>query len=277
VELTPRYDGPAVIDVDALVSDPSAVVMRQRNRLAGALSQLSSEEWATPSRCEGWSVQDVAEHLAGVNQFWLLSIGAGLRGEPTRLLASFDPVTVPAAMVERARGASPATTLEKLAANNADLNALLGSMSESDWAKPAEAPPGHIAVRAVCAHALWDAWIHERDVLLPLGHDQQIEPDEVATALAYAAALGPAFYLNTGQALSGSLAVQARHPDLAFTLDVCDQVTVRLGARTDATALVEGDAVDLLESFSCRAPYPLVADDHRWLVDGLHRAFGAVG
>jgi uncharacterized protein (TIGR03083 family) len=277
MRLTPRYDGSAVIDVAALVADPSEAVIRQRNRLTGALAQLSSDEWSSPSRCEGWSVQDVAEHLAGVNQFWLLSIDAGLRGEPSRLLASFDPMTVPAAMVESARGAAPATTLEKLSASNAELAALLGSLSQSDWAKAAEAPPGHIAVRAVCAHALWDSWIHERDVLLPLQRDQQIQRDEVVTALVYAAALGPAFYLTIGHPSSGSLAVHARHPDLDFTVEVGDEVRVRLGAVTDATAVVEGNAVDLLEGFSCRAPHPHVADDHRWLVDGLHKVFDAAG
>jgi hypothetical protein len=186
-------------------------------------------------------------------------------------------VTVPAAMVERARGASPVATLERLATSNAELAACLRSLSEDDWARPAEAPPGHIAIRAVCAHALWDAWIHERDVLVPVGHHHQIEPDEVATSLAYVSALGPALYLNAGEVLSGSLAVEARHPDLAFTVEVGDQVTLRLGARADATAVIDGDAVQLLESLSRRLPHPLVADDHRWLVDGLNRAFGTVG
>ena len=277
MQLMPRYDGPSVIDVSAFVADPSVPVIRQRDRLAVALSQLSPEEWAAPSRCAGWSVQDVAEHLVTVNQFWVLSISAGIRDEPTRFLESFDPVTVPAALVESARGEAAATTLEKLTVSNAEFRALLDSMSERDWTKSAEAPPGHLAMEAVCAHALWDAWIHERDVLLPLGRDQQIERDEVVTALVYAASLGPAFYLNTGGESSGSLSVQASDPDVEFTVDVSHQVKVRPGAGTDRTAVIKGDAVDLVESFSTRAPLPLLAEDHRWLVDGLQQAFGAVG
>ena len=35
----------------------------------------------------------------------------------------------------------------------------------------------------VLHHALWDAWIHERDVLLPLGVSPTEEPDEVAALL----------------------------------------------------------------------------------------------
>lgn len=222
-------------------------------------------------------MQDVAEHLASVNQFFLSSIRSGLRGEPTRMLASFNPVKDPAAIVESARGAAPAETLERLAASNRELATLLRSLPECDWAKLAEAPPGHIAVSAVCAHALWDAWIHERDVLLPLGRDQQVETDEVTIALAYVAAIGPAVYLNAGRARSGSLAVRTSHPNLAFTVDVGDQVTVHAGAQTACTALVEGDAVDLLEGFSCRGPFPEVTLDHRWLVNGLHKAFGVSG
>lgn len=276
MQFAPRYDGQAVIDVTPFVRDPASAVIRQRDRLAGELSEISPGEWATPSRCAGWSVQDVVEHLAGVNQFWLLSIRAGLGGEPTRLLASFDPVAVPAAMVEAARGAPPAASLEKLSASNAELATLVRSLSDRERAMPAEAPPGHIAIGAVCAHALWDAWIHERDVLLPLGRHQQIEPDEVAIAMAYVAALGPAFYVNAGMARPGSLSVQAKDPNQTFIVDVGDRVCVRAGDGAEATVVVEGDAVALVEALSCRLPQPAVIDEHRWLVDGLRRAFGSV-
>ena len=273
MQFRPRYDGPPVIDVDAVVVDPSRAVIDQRARLAAALSDLSSRQWATASRCAGWSIQDVAEHLVSVNRFWVYSIAAGLRGEPTRFLESFDPVTVPAAIVEAARGEEPATTLEKLAASNSELATLLRSLSAGDWTKLAEAPPGHLALRAVCAHALWDAWIHERDVLLPLGLEQQIDPGEITPSLAYVAALAPAVHLNAGKVRKGSLAVQAHDPELSFTVQVGEQVTVVPESLAGAGAVVTGRAVDLLEGLSSRAPLPVVAEEDRWLVDGLQRAF----
>lgn len=275
MDLHPRYREPAVIDVSALITDPTVALIRQRARLCTMLSELSADEWATPSRCAGWSVQDVAEHLVSVNRYWLFSIGAGLQGEPTRLLESFDPVAVPAAIVEGARGAAPSATLEKLAASNDDLRDLLRSVSGDDWAKPAEAPPGHIALGAVCAHALWDAWIHERDVLLPLGGRQPVEPDEVATSLVYVTALAPAIYLNAGKNVSGTLTMRARRPDLDFTVEVDGQARARPAAQEDAGALVEGDAVDLVEMISARAPLPDLPSGSLWLVDGLHHAFDA--
>ena len=277
MKLAPRYEGPPVIDVDGVLGDPRAALVRQRERLAGALAGLSPEQWAVPSRCDGWSVQDVAAHLVSVNRFWLVSMGAGRRGEPTRLLESFDPVTVPAAIVAGTRGAPPAATLEELSASNAELAGLVGSLSEAELSMPAEAPPGHIALRAVCAHALWDAWVHERDVLLPLGRAPQAEADEIRVALVYAATLGPAFYLNGGSRRAGSLAVTASGPDLAFTVVVGDQVTARAGVEGGDSAQLGGDAVDLVERFSCRGPEPAVGEGQRWLVDGLRRAFDAPG
>jgi len=187
MRITPRYEGAAVINVDAVIRSPSTALVRQRGRLAKSLRGLSTEEWNTPSRCGGWTVQDVVEHLVGVNRFWSLSIRAGLRGEPTRLLASFDPVRIPAAMVAAARGASASATLDSFQATNAELGTLIGSLTDADWDKLAEAPPGHLAMRAVALHALWDSWVHERDILVPLSRQQAVESDEVLLSLAYAA------------------------------------------------------------------------------------------
>lgn len=35
----------------------------QRRRIADQLSELDADQWSTPSRCDGWTVQDVAGHL----------------------------------------------------------------------------------------------------------------------------------------------------------------------------------------------------------------------
>jgi uncharacterized protein (TIGR03083 family) len=148
VQISPRYSGPPAVDVSAtIVPDPVVPLIRQRERLARELSGLTDEQWRLASRCAGWTVQDVAEHIAGVNAFWALSIEAGLRGEPTRYLVDFDPVAVPAAMVQAARGDTPAVTLDRLITTNAALESLLDSLAESDWSMRAEAPPGHITIR----------------------------------------------------------------------------------------------------------------------------------
>ena len=225
MRITPRYEGAAVINVDAVVRSPSAALVRQRARLAEALRGLTTGEWNTPSRCGGWTVQE-RRRASGRGEPVLVAIDRrGLRGEPTRLLASFDPVRVPAAMVQAARGASASATLDSFQATNAQLGTLVGSLTDADWDKLAEAPPGHLAIRAVALHALWDWWGHERDIVVPLLRQQAVEFDEVLLSLAYAAALGPGLRAAAGSTSAGSLGVIGRHPEIELTVEVGSEVT----------------------------------------------------
>ncbi|MGH9080258.1 MAG: maleylpyruvate isomerase family mycothiol-dependent enzyme [Acidimicrobiales bacterium] len=277
---SPRYGGQPVIDIDAVVTDPYEAFARQRGRLAETLAGLNTAEWNSPSRCGGWTVQDVIEHLVGVNRFFAVSLESGLRNQPTRLLASFDPVAVPAAMVDAARGAPTPDTLDRFVTTNDALADLLGGLSGADWSTPAEAPPGHLAARAVVAHALWDSWIHERDVLVPLSRVQEIETDEVSTSLVYVAALGPGLSCAAGSTKTGTLAVVAHDPAIGFSVDIGHEATVRAGAGAGAgaghraTATIEGDAVGLLEALSYRSPMLAMDRRHRWLLGGLGHVFG---
>src|SRR4051812_33805748 len=99
MQLSPRYDGPPIISIEGAPGDQLAPVARQRRRLNATLAELSASDWKAPSRCAQWSIQDVAAHLDGVNRFWHLSVAAGLGGEPTRILAGFDPAATPPLMV----------------------------------------------------------------------------------------------------------------------------------------------------------------------------------
>ncbi len=274
MQISPRYDGPAILRIEAPLGDPSVPLVRQRRRLADALATLGDDQWTAPTRCEGWSVQDVVMHLVTVNQFWALSIAAGLAGEPTRFLTAFDPVATPAQMVDDMRDLTPAEALARYVETADQLAAAVDGLDDEAWATLAEAPPGHIAIRAVALHALWDAWIHERDIVLPLGLSPTVEPDEVAGSLLYATALGPAFYASTGSTRQGRLGVVATDPDLSFVVEAGTSVVVVAGPAAGDAPCLEGDAVTLVEGLSFRGPleHDLV-DDDRWLLGGLAEVF----
>ena len=210
MKLVPRYDAPPVLEVTGWVDDPAVPLLRQRRRLASVLATLDAEQWAAPSRCEGWTVQDVVAHLIGTNQFWALSIAAGLDGAPTRFLGSFDPAATPEQMVDSMRSMAPAEILEQFAATTEEMARVVDPLTADDWPTKAESPPGHVALTALAAHALWDSWVHERDVVVPLGLTQPLEVDEVGGCLRYAAALGPALGLNGGSTRGGALAARDR-------------------------------------------------------------------
>ena len=227
MELTPRYEGPAVLRFDPPPADPAVPLLRQRRRLVATVAGLDGAQWDAPSRCAGWTCRDVVRHLVGANPFWAFSIGAGRTGEPTRLLVGFDPVATPAGMVAGA----PETTTDELVAALSDsteaLAAALDGIHGAGWARPAEAPPGHLAISEVTVHALWDAWIHERDICLPLGIDVPEEPDEVDLCLRYAAALGPALLASGGATRTGAFRVTSLSPPVDLVVEIGPSVVVR--------------------------------------------------
>ena len=55
------------------------------------------------------------------------------------------------------------------------------------------------------------------------------EPDEIAAALRYAAALGPAFAVGRETGASGVLSIVATDPDLSLVVEIGDRADVRWG------------------------------------------------
>ncbi|HXQ61933.1 MAG TPA: maleylpyruvate isomerase family mycothiol-dependent enzyme [Acidimicrobiales bacterium] len=273
---SPRYEGPAIISMTGEPDDQLAPLVRQRRRFQATLVDLDSDGWSSTSRCDGWSVQDVVAHLVGVNTFWKASVEAGLAGEATRVLVGFDPAVTPALMVDSMRELGSADVLERFVATNDALLAVFGALDDRGWTAVAETPVGHVPVRVLAHHALWDCWVHERDVALPLGLTPPVEPDEVRSCLRYVSALAAAFGVSTGRTLAGVFTVEANDPSDSFVMDVGHCVAVRDrgdGVPRDAVPL-GGDAVALVEALSLRAPLPVSAPaPWRELVRGLATAF----
>lgn len=272
--LTPRYGNDPVIHLDGNPAAIAAPAIRQRERLLATVQGFTDDDWAQPTRCEGWTARDVILHLDSTNTFWNFAISAGLQGEPTTFLTTFDPVTSPPQHVSRVGDISSAEVLDRFRASTSALVELWRSLDDGAWTALAEAPPGHIAVNAVTHHALWDSWIHERDILLPRGVGSAEEDDEVTACLRYVAALGPAFALNRGIDRTGAMAITASSPDTTVLVEIGSRVDVSAGPATAADLHLRGDAVDLVESLSVRSPLrqPIPAE-HAWILRGLTETF----
>lgn len=242
--------------MDGPADDQGVVVARQRRRLEALLAELSDGDWRSASRCDGWSVQDVVAHLVSVNGFWAASVSAGLAGTPTRMLAGFDPAAHPPIVIEPMRAQAPRAVFEQFVSSNDGFLGALAALDERGWATTAETPAGHVSIRLLAGHALWDAWVHERDITVPLGLASPDEPDEVESCLRYAAAVGPALTISEGNATSGPLAVVATDPDVCFTIDVGESVVVRRDPPPADAPCLRGRAVDLIDALSVRAPLP---------------------
>ena len=121
---------------------------------------------------------------------------------------------------------------------------------------------------------MWDAWVHERDIAIPLGLEPTVEPDEVRTCLHYAATLGRAMAIGTGSTEVGAVEIAVTDPADRFVVEAGpSQVRVHAGEASAGCRVVEADAVTLLEVLSRRdAEWP-EPPEVAWLSAGLAEAF----
>jgi uncharacterized protein (TIGR03083 family) len=127
----------------------------QRRALAALLADLSEEEWAAPSLCEGWTVRDVAAHVmrsVTVTPGQLAVSLVRYRGRYNVLVA------------EDARQAAVRPAVE-----------LLAEFDRHDGSR--RHPVGTSVV-----DPLLDVLVHSQDIAVPLGraHPMPIEPATVA-------------------------------------------------------------------------------------------------
>lgn len=276
VQLTPRYEGVPAISIEGTAGDQREPLLRQRRRMQHLLAHLAEEQWRSPSRCEDWTVQDVIAHLIGTNGFWRASIAAGLAGSPTRVLDGFDPAATPPLLVAAMGSMTPAATLEMFAASNQALFDTIDSIDEAGWSAIAEAPPGHLPIHLVAQHALWDAWVHERDILLPLAMSQAEEPDEIIACLQYVTALCTSLTITDESRTSEWLVVDATRPDTHFVVEIGATVTVTSGPNPSGATYLGGCATDLVEMLSIRMPLdPSITPACQRLVGALALVFDA--
>ena len=206
MRVTPRYDGPALLEIAGPLDDQLVPLTRQRRRFETMLAGLTDDEWRAPTRCDGWTVQDVAAHLVGVNAFWQMSIMAGLAGE-----ARCSPTSIP----RRHRRCSssrcappPGEVLAQLVASHDSLLGVISDLDDAGWAMPAECR--RATCRSVCSHALWDCWIHERLSRSRWAARRRSRPTRSRRRCA-AAAIGPASHQRRRR-VPGRFAVDATGP-----------------------------------------------------------------
>ncbi len=235
---------------------------RHRQRFLESLGSLSEDEWAKTTRCDAWSTKDVCNHLVTADGFFTLTLQNRAAPEPTTFLRGFDPTTNPEAVIAPLRDQAPAAVLDALTASTAQLLETLSGIADDEWSLRSESPFGHVPVRVIAAHSLWDSWLHERDVLVPLGSLPTVDDEELVTAAAFTLFFGGA----QGGVLDDPSPVGDGPPGpvdgaLSFddlpgrTLRLCVDRDVRVVVEgTDATAPAVGSAVTFVEAITGRVP-----------------------
>ena len=178
---------------------------RHRRRFADAVTSLDDEALAHPTRCTEWSVADVLRHSCDVDG-WFRAAAAGDR--PAFLDPSFDPVTTPQELVVAQRATPDADVRDRFVASSYAMASEVEASGSDRWDGPGAAPIQPLFERVGVSigrfpwwlgtlHHFLDSYVHERDVLIPIGKEPPQNADETVPVLAYilavsgVAAFGP--------------------------------------------------------------------------------------
>lgn len=177
-------------------NDVWALVHAERRALIADLERLDDAQWEQPSMCDGWSVHDVAAHMVDVATATRLGFVVAMAK------ARFDFDRQNAHGLERARGATPRETLQRL----------------REAAARTSTPPAPPDTRIV------EEVLHGEDIRRPLGVTRDYPMEAVARSLRCLAGMSARF----GGAKE--LVAQVRLSATDFDLSVGDGPEVRAPA-----------------------------------------------
>jgi uncharacterized protein (TIGR03083 family) len=224
-----------------------AALQLQRERLLALFRQLTPEQWQAPSRCSEWTVHEVARHLVDAANL----DGARLRGEPpAENDGRIDPRSDPQRWLEASRGQTPGDTIGAFeAAAGAEQTALRRRVTDGSNDQVG-GPYGPLHWAMLAAHVLWDAWLHERDILLPLGLPHEAPAAEARLAALYGLAISSTVPTLFGSTLAVTIELTGSANGF-YVIDAREEDT-RVRFATEGTADVQADTSALLDSLAGR-------------------------
>jgi uncharacterized protein (TIGR03083 family) len=256
-----QYYEPVTVEIDDTLRATVEPWVRHRRRLVDALGALDDAQWKETTRCTAWDARGVIGHLIVVDQFWMTTMGAAQRGdEPTRFIQGFDPSSGTDALVAPLLDQPPSAVLEQLATGTDAFVALVESMDGDEWDALGEAPFGHMPAHLLLAHAYWDSWLHERDILEPLGVAGPVVPDDLRNATVYTLVVGGlqggllGDTAPTGPGPDAPVDATVSFADLPLAVHVRYDDGLHLTAVDPGSADASVDALTLVEDLAGRGP-----------------------
>ena len=219
---------------------------RQRRRFAAVLRGFGPDDWAAPTRCTDWSAHDVVRHLCDCNG---IVLRAGADDRTLDLAAGFDPRITPRGWPAVSTSESPGATVSRFLATTDEMFALLRDRLARGLRFDVCLPYGPMDWTVMVLHGFWDSWLHERDVLLPQGHDHPTDGDVTCYAAAYGLFIAAAVAAIFGGQVTERLML-AGDGGGAFDLDSRDGVTLTVTRLTTAGP----PAAEVTDALAGRAP-----------------------
>jgi uncharacterized protein (TIGR03083 family) len=138
-------------------TEVTAGLVQEMDAFGELIRPLDAGAWDEPTRCEGWSVADVAAHVIG-------SMADVVSG---RLEGLGSPEATAREVAERT-GRSPAELAQELVAVTKLAQDIAASFDDATWEMPA--PGGYDGTLGQGVEALWyDTYLHADDIRAALG------------------------------------------------------------------------------------------------------------
>ena len=185
----------------------------QQAELAALLAHRDDEGWRSPSRCAGWSVQDVVCHLAQTNEMAVASVRGDLPATLARLtegLAAAHSVDDGAELMVRAgRSATPAEVHRRWSDSARDQ---VEAFRAGDPHARLQWVAGELAAATLATTRLAETWIHTGDVAAADG-GRPAPTDRLWHVARLAWRTLPHAFARQGRSLSGPVAFRLTGPD----------------------------------------------------------------
>jgi uncharacterized protein (TIGR03083 family) len=140
-------------------------VVHQYEELAALVASLTDAEWATPSRCEGFDVRDVAGHVIGLAE----DIAAGRPGSRT-----------PEQEAASVRDDPPARAAGRLTTALGTIREILARLDRDEvWDGPSPLPD--LTMAEAILTVWYDTYVHTDDIRVAIGRSPVSGPGERAS------------------------------------------------------------------------------------------------
>ena len=139
-------------------------LLSELDRFAELVRGLTDEQWQAPTRCDGWTVSDIAGHLIGT----VTDITQG----------RFDGLGTPEVTqreVDERKGLAPKQLADECDEGRSAAAGLLAAFDDAAWDGPA--PGGYDGTLGDGVEAIWyDAYLHADDIRAAIGRPSEYGP-----------------------------------------------------------------------------------------------------
>lgn len=219
-------------------------------RLVENFTKFDADRWAAPTRCSDWDAHTTFRHLADTAEGRL----SGFTGEELAFMSNegFDPQSTPDLWLGHSADDTPQETLARFGPASATGIDHIERELEAGNPRVADGPYGPAHWSTVSVHVLWDAWLHERDIVCV---DPDVtdcgDPDAERRLVAlYGVLMGTVPLLRLNDPISGTIRLDGERPLTARFGGEGEALVEEIDPDTDAD--VYGELLPVVDALAGR-------------------------